>query len=199
MNDVDERRRRREALWSDCLSVPPACRPRVPKLLAQYKQKKSDGQRRLMTFVYKRVGNLEIQVDVYRPASDTPCPVLLWIHGAAALIMGDRGGVDRRLRSPLLRAGLCDRVDRLPPMRRRHKASANYRGPARRLRVAARPGAQIVQRRHAPHRRRRRLGWRIPHADDWVLRQAATGGAGFAVGLRRHRRRLVHQAQRVLS
>jgi acetyl esterase/lipase len=56
------------------------------------------------TYVYKRVGNLEIQADVYRPAGDALCPVLLWIHGGA-LIMGDRGGVDRRLRAPLLKAG----------------------------------------------------------------------------------------------
>jgi acetyl esterase/lipase len=56
------------------------------------------------TYVYKRVGNLEIQADVYRPAGDAVCPVLLWIHGGA-LIMGDRGGVDRRLRAPLLKAG----------------------------------------------------------------------------------------------
>jgi acetyl esterase/lipase len=103
MNDMDERMRRREfvgRLSVGALSLSAA----GPKLLAQDKHKKSDGQRRLMTFVYKRVGNLEIQVDVYRPTTDMPCPVLLWIHGGA-LIMGDRGGVDRRLRSPFLQAG----------------------------------------------------------------------------------------------
>src|ERR1700730_17088623 len=103
MNDVDERMRRPafvERLSLGALGLSAAS----SKLLAQDKQKKSDGQRRLMTFVYKRVGHLEIQVDVYRPASDTPCPLLLWIHGGA-LIMGDRGGVDRRLRSPFLQGG----------------------------------------------------------------------------------------------
>jgi acetyl esterase/lipase len=56
------------------------------------------------TYVYKRVGELEIKADVYRPVGDAICPVLLWIHGGA-LVMGDRGGVDRRLRAPLLKAG----------------------------------------------------------------------------------------------
>ncbi len=54
------------------------------------------------TFVYKRVGNLEIKADVY--SRDAVCPVLLWIHGGA-LIMGDREGVDRRLRNRLFNAG----------------------------------------------------------------------------------------------
>jgi acetyl esterase/lipase len=64
----------------------------------------SESPWRRKTFVYKRVGDLGIQADVYRPAGDAVCPVLLWIHGGA-LIMGDRGGVDRRLRTPLLKAG----------------------------------------------------------------------------------------------
>jgi acetyl esterase/lipase len=79
-------------------------------LFAQGQEKKrpfvaqADSPRRLRSFVYKRVGNLEIQADVYRPAGDAVCPVLLWIHGGA-LIMGDRGVVDRRLRAPFLKAG----------------------------------------------------------------------------------------------
>lgn len=103
MHDVAERIRRREfmgRLSVGALGLSAAS----SDLFAQEKQKKPDGHRRLMTFVYKRVGNLEIQADVYRPAGDAPCPVLLWIHGGA-LIMGDRGGVDRRLRSPFLQAG----------------------------------------------------------------------------------------------
>jgi acetyl esterase/lipase len=103
MHDGDERMRRREFVGRMSLGAF-GLSAASSKLLAQDKQKKSDGQRRLMTFVYKRVGNLEIQVDIYRPAGDAPCPVLLWIHGGA-LIMGDRGGVDRRLRSPFLQAG----------------------------------------------------------------------------------------------
>ena len=65
---------------------------------------RANGRRRPTTFTYKRVGNLEIQADVYRPAGDAVCPVLLWIHGGA-LIMGDRGGVDRRIRTPFQKAG----------------------------------------------------------------------------------------------
>jgi acetyl esterase/lipase len=103
MHDDIERMRRREfvgRLSVGALGLSAAS----SKLLAQDKPKKPDGQRRLMTFVYKRVGNLEIRADVYRPAGDAACPVLLWIH-SGALIMGDRGGVDRRLRSPFLQAG----------------------------------------------------------------------------------------------
>jgi acetyl esterase/lipase len=72
-----------------------------PTLVAQ--EKKAAEPKR-QTFVYKRVGNLAIEADVYRPAGDALCPVLLWIHGGA-LIMGDRGGVDRRIRAPFLKAG----------------------------------------------------------------------------------------------
>jgi len=61
------------------------------------------------TFTYKTVGNLEIKADVYLPheqgaAGNRRRPVLLWIHGGA-LIMGDRGGIDRRLKPRLLKSG----------------------------------------------------------------------------------------------
>ena len=77
-----------------------------PGLLARDKAKNTQGDatRQKATFTYKRVGDLEIKADVYRPAGDAVCPVLLWIHGGA-LIMGDRGGVDRRLRGPFVKAG----------------------------------------------------------------------------------------------
>ena len=42
-----------------------------------------------MTFTYKKVGDLEIKADVYRPDDDKPRPVIVWIHGGA-LIMGHR-------------------------------------------------------------------------------------------------------------
>jgi acetyl esterase/lipase len=103
MQHVNERIRRRDFVGKVSLGAL-GLAAAGSTLLAQEKQKPSDGQRRLMTFAYKRVGKLDIQTDVYRPASDAPCPVLLWIHGGA-LIMGDRGGVDRRLRSPFLKAG----------------------------------------------------------------------------------------------
>jgi acetyl esterase/lipase len=103
MHDVAARIHRREFVGRLSLGALGLSAARS-NLLAQDKQKKPDSQRHLMTFAYKRVGNLEIRADVYRPVGDAPCPVLLWIHGGA-LIMGDRGGVDRRLRSPFLQAG----------------------------------------------------------------------------------------------
>ncbi len=62
--------------------------------------------RRPASYTYKTVGPLQIKADVYRPDDNMRRPVLLWIHGGA-LIMGDRGGVDRRLKEPLLDAGYC--------------------------------------------------------------------------------------------
>ena len=56
------------------------------------------------TYVYKTVGNCPIKADVYRASNGDARPVVMWIHGGA-LIMGDRGGVDRKLRDRLLKAG----------------------------------------------------------------------------------------------
>jgi acetyl esterase/lipase len=61
------------------------------------------------TYTYKKVGTLEIKADVYLPAAQPrgethKWPVLFWIHGGA-LIMGDRGGIDRRLKPLLLKRG----------------------------------------------------------------------------------------------
>jgi acetyl esterase/lipase len=61
------------------------------------------------TFTYKRVGNLAISADVYRPQGDSASakglrPVLFWIHGGA-LIVGDRGSVDRRVKRAFLNSG----------------------------------------------------------------------------------------------
>jgi len=56
---------------------------------AAYKQ----GETYLMeTYVYKRVGELEIKADVYRNPGDDIRPVIFWIHGGA-LIMGSRTGL----------------------------------------------------------------------------------------------------------
>jgi acetyl esterase/lipase len=49
------------------------------------------------TYVYKTVGDLKIQADVYRPDDDKVRPVLVWIHGGA-LIVGSRSGVPQQLR-----------------------------------------------------------------------------------------------------
>ncbi|MGQ0634495.1 MAG: alpha/beta hydrolase [Planctomycetaceae bacterium] len=61
---------------------------------------------RSQTFTYKKIGDLELQADVYRPAGDevSRVPVAIWIHGGA-LIMGSRRWADRRLTEGLLRAG----------------------------------------------------------------------------------------------
>ena len=78
------------------------------KLLANDKgEKRSPDERttpRVETFTYKTVGNLEIKADVYRTEDNRPRPVLLWIHGGA-LIMGDRGGVDRKVKQAFLKNG----------------------------------------------------------------------------------------------
>ena len=44
------------------------------------------------TFVYKRAGDCQIELDVYRPARTGQVPVVVWIHGGA-LIMGSRSSV----------------------------------------------------------------------------------------------------------
>jgi acetyl esterase/lipase len=73
-------------------------------------KRKTDGSGPVRrTFTYKKVGNVEIKADVYLPAAQPPdethrWPVLFWIHGGA-LIMGDRGGIDRRLKPLLLKSG----------------------------------------------------------------------------------------------
>lgn len=50
------------------------------------------------THTYKKVGDLEIKLDVYRDESTEVQPVLVWIHGGA-LIMGNRNGIDKRFRN----------------------------------------------------------------------------------------------------
>jgi acetyl esterase/lipase len=56
------------------------------------------------TFTFKTVGPCEIKADVYGASSARARPVVVWIHGGA-LIMGDRHGMDARLRDLLLRSG----------------------------------------------------------------------------------------------
>ncbi|MCH8923741.1 MAG: alpha/beta hydrolase [Planctomycetes bacterium] len=58
------------------------------------------------THTYKKIGKLQLKADVIRPDDDRVRPVLLWIHGGA-LIMGGRGGVDRRLKDAVLKAGFA--------------------------------------------------------------------------------------------
>ena len=49
------------------------------------------------TYVYKKVGDLEIKADVYPCEDDEIRPALVWIHGGA-LIMGHRAGISGRVR-----------------------------------------------------------------------------------------------------
>lgn len=41
------------------------------------------------TFTYKKVGDLEIKADVYRPTGAGPHPAIVWIHGGG-FIFGSR-------------------------------------------------------------------------------------------------------------
>jgi len=49
-----------------------------------------------VTYVYKEVGDVKVQADVYRPADAKVRPAVVWIHGGA-LIMGSRTGVPKNL------------------------------------------------------------------------------------------------------
>ncbi len=51
----------------------------------------------LKTYVYKKVGDLEIKADVYQYADQKTRPVVVWIHGGA-LINGHRAGISGRVR-----------------------------------------------------------------------------------------------------
>jgi acetyl esterase/lipase len=61
-------------------------------------------QARMSTHTYKRVGDLEIKADVHLPPGSGPHPTAVWIHGGA-LIMGNRAGMDGRIKPRLLDAG----------------------------------------------------------------------------------------------
>ena len=56
------------------------------------------------TWTYKKVGDLEIQADVYRSNDEKIRPVVIWVHGGA-LIVGSRHTPKQRVREPLLEAG----------------------------------------------------------------------------------------------
>jgi acetyl esterase/lipase len=56
------------------------------------------------TYTFKTVDKCEIKADVYRAPGEGVRPVVVWIHGGA-LITGQRGGIDGRLRDLLLKDG----------------------------------------------------------------------------------------------
>ena len=56
------------------------------------------------TYDYKVVGDCRIKADVYGATRDVVRPGVIWIHGGA-LIMGDRGRLDRALLDALIAAG----------------------------------------------------------------------------------------------
>ena len=56
------------------------------------------------TYIYKTVGNCEIQADVRRVSDDAVHPVIVWIHGGA-LIVGHRAGINPEQLEMYLSAG----------------------------------------------------------------------------------------------
>lgn len=71
--------------------------------LASAADAQEDGVR-AKTFTYKKVGDLEIKADVYRMDDKVKRPVVVWIHGGA-LIVGNREGIDKRVKARMLDAG----------------------------------------------------------------------------------------------
>jgi len=63
------------------------------ELAAQDKKPKTSKQ----TFTYKKVGDLEIKLDVHRPDDDEIRPMAVWIHGGALINGGRQGFGGRRL------------------------------------------------------------------------------------------------------
>jgi acetyl esterase/lipase len=64
----------------------------------------ADAKTKVSTYTYKRVGDLEIKLDVHRADDDVTRPVIVWIHGGA-LINGNRVGVSGRVKKMMLDAG----------------------------------------------------------------------------------------------
>jgi acetyl esterase/lipase len=56
------------------------------------------------THIYKKIGQLAINADVYPQPGDNARPAAVWIHGGA-LIMGHRAQIDRRVKTRMLDAG----------------------------------------------------------------------------------------------
>lgn len=92
---MNDRKRRRELFkWLGAAVVALSV---LPFLLSEEKSIKQ-------TYTYKTVEQCDIKADIYRAPGDGIRPVVVWIHGGA-LITGQRGGIDGRLRDLLLQAG----------------------------------------------------------------------------------------------
>ncbi len=86
---------------------------RLNRLVTEFFDKHLKGRRGrskatfgMKTFVYKTVGNLKIEADVYRLDDARPRPVLVWLHGGA-LIMGTRKWVQPDLMALCRSEGYC--------------------------------------------------------------------------------------------
>ncbi|MBC8354637.1 MAG: alpha/beta hydrolase [Planctomycetes bacterium] len=64
----------------------------------------AEAQIKMKTYTYKKVGELEIKLDVYRASDETIRPLVVWIHGGA-LINGHRAGVSGRVKKWALDSG----------------------------------------------------------------------------------------------
>ena len=122
---------------------------------------------RVETFVYKRVGTLEIKADVYRPtAGRTPRPVIVYIHGGSLINLGRNGIQQNPLKdSSFPTASLSSQLT--TAWRRKR----NCRGLLRTLRT---PSAGCARRARlfrggcGTRRCRRSLSWRLLDSDDRI-------------------------------
>ena len=58
------------------------------------------------TFAYKKIGKLEVKLDLHRLVGTKKLPLAVWIHGGA-LITGHREGLSNRVTNDLLNAGFA--------------------------------------------------------------------------------------------
>ena len=80
------------------------CAAGVLTVSAQSKRAFAKAKTRKTTFTYKKVGNLEIKLDVHRLDDSIVRPVVVWIHGGA-LINGHRAQINGRVIKQMLDDG----------------------------------------------------------------------------------------------
>ena len=135
------------------------------------------------TFTYKKVGDLEIKLDVYRSAGNELQPVLVWIHGGG-LILGGRGAGDKHLRETFAGNGsMIVSIDyRLAP---ETKLGGHCFGCRRCLSIYSRKGARTLSSRSKTDCRRREFCRRLSDAGIGISSPSAAGRVGVALWLRR--------------